>query len=274
MKHSKSSSNRDGDRRAAALREMAKGQSLVTRLRAMVLPSLQHHVDVVAGMFQSILDCSAKSIAEIKLLQIDNRCGDGDAHAAVDDKMRIRKILSGDGDNAPQRKRRRRLSDDSVTLETPVPDYDGQQWRKYGQKLITNAKHPRRYYKCAYMRDQGCRATKTVQQQPREQEDGGADDDAAIYAVVYYGQHTCKPSTAVTNNVAVLESGSGADELARSKISVACTVDHHHRLLDMAGDLAEADGQLLDVAAFSPFDWDTNWTTTADAQGLLEYGEW
>ena len=36
-----------------------------------------------------------------------------------------------------------RRSDDSVPLETPVPHYDGRQWRKYGQKHINKAKHPR-----------------------------------------------------------------------------------------------------------------------------------
>jgi len=32
---------------------------------------------------------------------------------------------------------------DSVSLETPVPHYDGRQWRKYGQKNINKEKHPR-----------------------------------------------------------------------------------------------------------------------------------
>jgi hypothetical protein len=36
-----------------------------------------------------------------------------------------------------------RRYDDLVSLETPVPHYDGRQWRKYGQKHINKAKHPR-----------------------------------------------------------------------------------------------------------------------------------
>ncbi|KAM0917826.1 hypothetical protein ACQ4PT_009250 [Festuca glaucescens] len=303
MEHSKiiSSSSND-DRWGAALTEMAREQSLVALLRAVVLPALQlaggNSAEVVADMFESILDCSTKAIAELKLVRLDRSSAKATAELelvrldrsrgqdAVDHKKIVRKILSGDVNNAKQRKRRRRLADDSVKLETPVPDYDGHQWRKYGQKPINNAMYPRNYYQCTYMKEHGCRATKTVQQQ----EEGAADDGPAMYAVVYYGQHTCKPSAAVVG------AGSGADELARSdsqcsNISVTCTVvvDHHHNrtasvesnynLLDMAGDLAadaevKAYGQLLDVAGFSPLDLGTGWAIDSQAHGLLKYGDW
>jgi hypothetical protein len=42
-----------------------------------------------------------------------------------------------------QKKILSRRYDDLVSLETPVPHYDGRQWRKYGQKHINKAKHPR-----------------------------------------------------------------------------------------------------------------------------------
>ncbi|CAM0913904.1 unnamed protein product [Alopecurus aequalis] len=288
MERGKKSSSKDA-RWAAALSEMTREQSLVTQLRAVMLPALQlaggDRAEVVASMFQSILNCSAKAISELKLLRPDNRCRDDDA--TVDDKRRVRKIVAGPGDDAkPHRKRRSRLADDSLRLETPVPDYDGHQWRKYGQKLISNAKHPRSYYRCTYVREQGCRATKTVQQQ--QQEAGGANDDPAKYAVVYYGQHTCKPSSSGTNNVAVVKTGSGAaDELAPSdspcsNILDTCTsviVHHHHNLnsdlLDMAAYVADAEyDQLSDVAVFSPLYLDTDWATGAHAHWLLKNGDW
>ncbi|KAM0849797.1 hypothetical protein ACQ4PT_053503 [Festuca glaucescens] len=186
----------EDDRSAAVLREMGREQSLVTQLRAVVLPALQLAGDDL-GLFESILDCSAKAIAELKLLRLDRtRCDDAPPPTTgVDDKRRVRKILSGDGDSAKpnrQQRKRRRSANDSVTLETPVPHYDGHQWRKYGQKLINNANHPRSYYKCTYKQEQDCGATKTVQQY---QEDGGTDDPA-MYTVVYFGQHTCKPAGA------------------------------------------------------------------------------
>nr|XP_051186103.1 WRKY DNA-binding transcription factor 70-like isoform X4 [Lolium perenne] len=294
----------DHDRSAAVLREMAREQSLVTQLRALVLPALQlaggEQAEVVAHMFESILDCSAKAIAELKLLRLDrSKCDDVPPLTGVDDKRRVRKILSGggNGDSAkPNRQQhKRRLANDSVTLETPVPHYDGHQWRKYGQKLINNANHPRSYYKCTYKQEQDCGATKTVQQY---QQDGGTDDPA-MYTVVYFGQHTCKPAGNDTDAAVVKtestgrSSGGGAGKLSPSdsqcsNISVTCTsvvVDHHQRtasiasnceLLDMAADLENTEvntyDQIYDEAGFSPFDLDTDWAIDAHGHDLLKYG--
>uniref|UniRef100_A0ACD5Y3Z5 Uncharacterized protein n=1 Tax=Avena sativa TaxID=4498 RepID=A0ACD5Y3Z5_AVESA len=322
MRHSKSSSsssstlvcdNDDRSSSAAVLREMAREQSLVTQLRALVLPALQlaggERAQVVAQMFDCILDCSAKAIAELKLLRLDRSRADDappppPAVVVVDDKRRVRKIFSGDGDNAKpnrQQRKRRRLADDSVTLETPVPHYDGHQWRKYGQKPINNATHPRSYYKCTYKQEQDCRATKTVQQY---REDGGTDDPA-MYTVVYYGQHTCNPAgndagaaVVKTESTGGLSGGGGADtdELSRSdsqcsNISVTCTsvVVHPHQRtpsiqsnnceqLGTSSDLTNVEvntyDQLYDVATFSPFDLDTDWAIDAHGHGLLKYGDW
>ncbi|KAM0854371.1 hypothetical protein ACQ4PT_050468 [Festuca glaucescens] len=308
MKHSKNSVCDKDNRSAAALREMAREQSLVTQLRAVVLPTLQlargDQAEVVTQMFDSILDCSAKAIAELKLLRLKHSRAD-DAppppQVVVDDKRRVKKIFSGDGgDNAKdnrQQRKRRRSADDYVTLETPVPHYDGHQWRKYGQKLINNANHPRSCYKCTYKQEQDCRATKTVQQY----QDCSGTNDPAMYTVVYFGQHTCKPAGNDADAAVVVKtestgrsSGCGACEVSPSdsqcisNISVICTsvvVDHHQRtasiessckLLDMAPDLANAEvntcDQLYDVAAFSPLDLDTDWAKDAHRHDFLKNG--
>ncbi|XP_044461709.1 WRKY DNA-binding transcription factor 70-like [Mangifera indica] len=65
----------------------------------------------------------------------------------------------------------------SSTLE------DGHAWRKYGQKEILNAKHPRNYYRCKHKYDQGCRATKQVQRMENHPE---------LYEITYIGSHTCQ----------------------------------------------------------------------------------
>ncbi|XP_062197951.1 WRKY DNA-binding transcription factor 70-like [Phragmites australis] len=179
----------DCDHRSA-MKEIAREQSLVTQLRAIVLPALQADElsELVVQMFQDILDCSSKAIADLQLHQSKARADD----VLVDDKKGVRKIISDDcinEENAnPHHPHKRRRSAGSVSLETPVPHCDGRQWRKYGQKNINKAKHPRSYYRCTYRQEQDCKATKTVQQQ----DDSAGADHSVMYTVVYHGQHTCK----------------------------------------------------------------------------------
>ncbi|XP_071728928.1 probable WRKY transcription factor 30 [Rutidosis leptorrhynchoides] len=59
---------------------------------------------------------------------------------------------------------------------------DGHSWRKYGQKDILGAKHPRGYYRCAYRHIDGCLATKYVQK---------IVDDPITFDITYRGSHTC-----------------------------------------------------------------------------------
>ncbi|KAG8049630.1 hypothetical protein GUJ93_ZPchr0009g1853 [Zizania palustris] len=66
--------------------------------------------------------------------------------------------------------------------ENNLPADDGHNWRKYGQKEILGAKHPRGYYRCTHRNTQGCLATKQVQR---------ADEDPALFDVIYHGEHTC-----------------------------------------------------------------------------------
>ncbi|CAO2188007.1 unnamed protein product [Urochloa humidicola] len=67
------------------------------------------------------------------------------------------------------------------------PADDGHSWRKYGQKDILGAKHPRAYYRCTHRNSQNCPATKQVQR---------TDHDANLFDVVYHGDHTCRPASA------------------------------------------------------------------------------
>jgi hypothetical protein len=95
------------------MKEITRGQSLVTQLRAIVLPALQsdQRCELVAQMFQNILDCSTKAITELQLHhQSDARPDD----ALEDDKKRVRRISSDDGikgegaaANPPHRHKRR-----------------------------------------------------------------------------------------------------------------------------------------------------------------------
>nr|AYU71102.1 transcription factor WRKY55 [Lilium regale] len=64
---------------------------------------------------------------------------------------------------------------------------DGHSWRKYGQKNIQYAKHPRCYYRCTYSETCNCPAKKQVQQ---------SDENLSTFEVTYIQTHTCYPSEA------------------------------------------------------------------------------
>ncbi|KAI9160016.1 hypothetical protein LWI28_004284 [Acer negundo] len=68
---------------------------------------------------------------------------------------------------------------------------DGFSWRKYGQKDILGAKHPRGYYRCTHRLVQGCLATKQVQR---------SDEDPMILEITYRGRHTCTQASKTSNN--------------------------------------------------------------------------
>lgn len=72
----------------------------------------------------------------------------------------------------------------SWTTVTSTPFNDGYQWRKYGEKKISQCAMPRCYYRCTHKDDQGCPATKQVQQKDAE--------DPPAFVVTYNKQHTCR----------------------------------------------------------------------------------
>ncbi|KAL5807690.1 hypothetical protein ACOSQ3_028381 [Xanthoceras sorbifolium] len=78
---------------------------------------------------------------------------------------------------------KRRKCSDSWTKDSSTLVDDGHAWRKYGQKVILNAKYPRNYFRCTHKHDQKCMATKQVQR---------IQEDPPLFRTNYYGQHTCK----------------------------------------------------------------------------------
>ncbi|CAN6330204.1 unnamed protein product [Urochloa humidicola] len=88
------------------------------------------------------------------------------------------------GYSGRRRKTTTKLQKSTSSLVTSVPDFDGYQWRKYGQKQIEGAMYARSYYRCTRSAEQGCPAKRTVQR----------NDDGPEYTVVYMGEHTCTPN--------------------------------------------------------------------------------
>nr|XP_017187222.2 WRKY DNA-binding transcription factor 70 [Malus domestica] len=77
--------------------------------------------------------------------------------------------------------KRRKTSQSWKVISTKIED--GQAWRKYGQKIILKASYPRAYFRCTRKYDQGCKATKQVQQ---------IQDNPRTYQITYIGEHTCR----------------------------------------------------------------------------------
>lgn len=78
---------------------------------------------------------------------------------------------------------KRKRNSETTIKETSNLFEDGHAWRKYGQKVILNAKHPRNYFRCTHKFDQGCQASKQVQK---------IEDNPPLYRTTYNGHHTCK----------------------------------------------------------------------------------
>ncbi|XP_057805792.1 probable WRKY transcription factor 46 [Salvia miltiorrhiza] len=89
-----------------------------------------------------------------------------------------------------------------VCCETSSEDQheDGYNWRKYGQKDILGATHPRAYYRCTYRNTRSCLATKQVQR---------GEDDPSILKIVYKGKHSCGVNRSKENVVVTAETNVG-----------------------------------------------------------------
>ncbi|XP_061369485.1 probable WRKY transcription factor 70 [Gastrolobium bilobum] len=96
--------------------------------------------------------------------------------------------------------KRRRTTQTYETL-SKTPTADGHQWRKYGQKLILKSKYSRNYYRCTHKIDQGCKATKQVQQ---------VQEEPPLHRITYYGHHTC--TNLLLNPEIILDSNSAPND--------------------------------------------------------------
>ncbi|GJR62890.1 probable WRKY transcription factor 70 [Tanacetum coccineum] len=137
----------------------------------------------IQGMFENTLSimssCSSNESIQLMTSDVHSPCSSDEEKLKYSD---IHKTIT------PAKIKRGRCYKKSKntwtsTQITSVLADDGHAWRKYGQKQILNSKHQRNYYRCTYKFDQGCLATKQVQQ---------IQDSPPKYKTIYSGDHTCK----------------------------------------------------------------------------------
>ncbi|CAD5189380.1 unnamed protein product [Musa acuminata subsp. malaccensis] len=166
--------------RRAAIQDISRAHELTSQLQAVLL-------HLPAGSWSQLGQDMAKQILQLTTSALSTLqfCGCGASDDGGTGNCSGELSKSSEGRDGPHGRRTRRKNKTSTKVKTTVPYEDGYQWRKYGQKTINDAMYPRCYYKCTYRDDQGCPATKTVQQQ-----DSYADPPT--FMVEYSMKHTCK----------------------------------------------------------------------------------
>ncbi|WVZ88246.1 hypothetical protein U9M48_034789 [Paspalum notatum var. saurae] len=181
----------------AAINEIEHQRALVTDLHDFILPilgSCSGQAKLVQELFQDIFRSSSKVISFLEL------------GGSSEKQTNLTKYKRKGGNNSLEGhimleeeakeigNKRRKNAQHIGSVVTQAPYFDGYQWRKYGQKWISKAKHCRSYYRCANSKGQGCPATKTVQQ---KETDGSGK--VRLFNVDYYGQHSCKKQDGIAH---------------------------------------------------------------------------
>nr|AKA27873.1 WRKY protein [Salvia miltiorrhiza] len=166
--------------------ELTRGREIADRIRLMLretgFDGSAGSVFPVQSLVSQLLDTFTHSLAMLR---------DGGESDEASQALSAAKLEdSGDSCKTPAAKDRRGCYKRKKSSETRIKESsdlfeDGHAWRKYGQKSILNAKHPRNYYRCTHKFDQKCLATKQVQK---------IQDEPPLYRTTYNGQHTCNKS--------------------------------------------------------------------------------
>ncbi|XP_059642336.1 WRKY DNA-binding transcription factor 70-like [Cornus florida] len=177
--------------RKMAIENLTRGREFANQLRLMLskpfsddgsLPPAKELVRKILGSLTetlSILNYSASD--EVSQIPSNNHVGSPcwDGRKSEDSGESSKTSAAKDRRGCYKRRR----TSQTKTILAPTSVDDGYAWRKYGQKVILNAKHPRNYYRCTHKFDQGCQATKQVQL---------TEDEPQMYRTTYSGHHTCK----------------------------------------------------------------------------------
>ncbi|TVU19872.1 EcWRKY-7, partial [Eragrostis curvula] len=178
-------SGRSGKGMAMATRPASGAAELIAKGResAAVLQALLGHQPPAAremphgirGLVEQILHCCDRALAALE-----------EATEAAAESGNVMKRKLDRGPDAPRTRSSKRMrgsgGERGTRVEKKRTMEDGYIWRKYGQKEIRDRKYPRFYFRCSYYEDNGCKASRRVQQ---------SDADPSVYLITYFGKHTC-----------------------------------------------------------------------------------
>lgn len=183
------------------MNELTQGKEFVKQLKRQIGPlASPQECDLLIGKILCTLEKSL-SILNLKALLLEG--GINNPNNSTSSSSSI-SFPGNNSNNSPKREvldssrdqlsksmvSKKRKKSQQWTNQTSIfvngvegPQEDGYSWRKYGQKDILGANHPRAYYRCTHRNTQGCLATKQVQK---------SDGNSTMFEVTYKGRHSCK----------------------------------------------------------------------------------
>ncbi|XP_041026012.1 WRKY DNA-binding transcription factor 70-like [Juglans microcarpa x Juglans regia] len=171
-----------------AIDQLIEGRQLATQLRSLLSNSLGDDESTLPPAKDLLLKILNSFQNSLMILNSDDP--DHELMSPIPTKTHGTKSESSEGSCrsiSTLKDRRgcykRRKNTQTWTKDTATLVDDGHAWRKYGQKVILNAKFPRHYYRCTHKFDQGCQATKHVQR---------IQEEPQKYRTTYIGQHSCR----------------------------------------------------------------------------------
>lgn len=181
------------------IRELTQGKEFVNQLKKQLGPlASPEECDLLLGKILSSLEKSL-SILNLKALLLDGGINAYNSTSSCSSMSFLgnnnnspkSEVLDSLGDQldknmvSKKRKKSQQWTNQISICGTGLegPHEDGYSWRKYGQKDILGANHPRAYYRCTHRHTQGCLATKQVQK---------SDGNSTTFEVTYKGRHSCK----------------------------------------------------------------------------------
>lgn len=180
------------------MKELTRGHGLTRELESHLNPASE----LCVSLAQQILDSFEKSISMAKCISpatgvvADSPLSLTGSPGSESSELPPFKIARKKKKTEPKWTNQRKLGSGP---EAEGPLDDGHSWRKYGQKEILGAKHPRGYYRCTHRPSQGCLAMKQVQR---------CDQNPDIFQVTYRGTHTCHGKLSPASSPAAIAAGS------------------------------------------------------------------